>query len=252
MVALVAAGAALRLFQYLANRSLWLDEALVAPQVLDRTFGQLLNPASWGALPPGYLLLTKAATTAFGSGEYALRFVPLLAGLASLPLFGVVAKRCLGRAGSVLALWFFAFSPYLIYYASEVKPYSSDVAVTLALLLLALRLSEREVTVRGAALWLLAGLAAAGLSLTSAFVTGGATLALLLRAWRRGERAGLHRLLLAGAAWLTALGVPYVLFVAGTARAEYLQQFWQSGFMPLPPRSLADLEWFPRTLYRVF
>ncbi len=37
-------GVALRLAQYLANRSLWLDESYIALNIVQRSFSQLLQP----------------------------------------------------------------------------------------------------------------------------------------------------------------------------------------------------------------
>ncbi len=39
-----AAGGAVRLYTFLANRSLWLDELMLAENIIDRDFGSLLAP----------------------------------------------------------------------------------------------------------------------------------------------------------------------------------------------------------------
>src|SRR5687767_12002909 len=74
---LVAFGALLRIIQYAANRSLWLDEAAFARNVLDRSFAQLLLPLDYLQTPPmGFLLFEKLAVSVFGGSEYALRLLP--------------------------------------------------------------------------------------------------------------------------------------------------------------------------------
>src|SRR6266566_3686397 len=86
--ALIAFGFLLRIARYLANRSLWLDEVLLARNILDRSFFGLLAPLDLNqGAPVGFLMLQKLAVSALGGSEYALRFVPLLAGIISLPLF---------------------------------------------------------------------------------------------------------------------------------------------------------------------
>ena len=91
---LIAFGALLRIVQYATNRSLWLDEAAFARNVLDRSFAQLLLPLDYLQTPPmGFLLLEKLATSALSGSEYALRLLPLLAGILSLFLACAVARR---------------------------------------------------------------------------------------------------------------------------------------------------------------
>ena len=103
---LMVLGAVLRILRYLSNRSLWLDEAYLADSILTYSFKQLLTQPLlyWQAAPVGFLMLQKCAVTLFGTSEYALRIVPLIAGLASLPLFYGVIRRCLGPTGCVIAM----------------------------------------------------------------------------------------------------------------------------------------------------
>ena len=65
------------------------------------------------------------------------RFIPLLCGIASMFLMRSVARRYLLPLGVPIAVGLFAFNDWLVYYASEIKQYSSDVALTLAAFLLA-------------------------------------------------------------------------------------------------------------------
>ncbi|MFH0963206.1 MAG: glycosyltransferase family 39 protein, partial [Planctomycetota bacterium] len=122
-------GALLRLRQYLFNRSLWGDECMLLSNLAERSFAGLLQPLSHNqAAPPGFLFLTKTAISAFGTSEYALRLVPLIAGLIALFLFYKVARRALTPGAVPIALVLFAVSEYVVYYASEIKQYETDIA----------------------------------------------------------------------------------------------------------------------------
>src|SRR5262249_22668510 len=89
--------------------------------------------------PPGWLALVKGAVTLFGDGEGALRLVPFLGGLVALPVCWRVARRALPLdLAAPLALGLFAAGSPFIYYAAQLKPYSTDVAVALLLTMLAL------------------------------------------------------------------------------------------------------------------
>ncbi|MCX7754677.1 MAG: hypothetical protein N2117_05455, partial [Anaerolineales bacterium] len=81
---LIGLGLVLRLRQYLINRSLWLDEAMLALNILHKDVWGLLGRLDYeqGA-PVGFLLLEKLVVTLLGDGERALRLLPFLAGCAS-------------------------------------------------------------------------------------------------------------------------------------------------------------------------
>ena len=72
LAALVLLGAVLRIYQYAADRSLWLDEAALAHNIIQRGFGQLVAPLDYAQIAPlGFLWLEKCAVVLFGSSEYA-------------------------------------------------------------------------------------------------------------------------------------------------------------------------------------
>ena len=108
---LIIVGTILRVRQYLFNRSLWMDEAYLSSNIVPRSYGTLLEPLNdnQGA-PIGFLLLEELATAAFGDTEYGLRLVPLLAGIAALPLFYVAARRIVDRTAAFTGLGLLAFS----------------------------------------------------------------------------------------------------------------------------------------------
>jgi hypothetical protein len=259
-LAALALGIAYRVLQYAVNRSLWLDELLVLPLLRSQSLAQLALPRSLSPLAAGWLVLEKLATLLFGTGELALRVVPLLAGIASLFVFRAVARRTLAPAGAAAALAVFAFSPYLVYYASEVKPYATDVLVALLLTWQALVVRERGLTPLRAAALAGTGVLAVFFSLPSAFVLAGTTLALLVAFLRARDRRSAGLLVAAGAFWTLAFLPPLLLLLAarpapaakGVAVApDYTRSFWSDGFAPLP-LSLRDLEWFPRAFLSYF
>jgi hypothetical protein len=55
-----------------------------------------------------------------------------------------------------------------------------------------------------------------------------------------------------GLVWVASLGGLWWISLRQLTRNEFLLQYWNRGFMPLPPRSLADLRWFPEMLIRTF
>jgi uncharacterized membrane protein len=137
----LALGLLFRILHYLSNRSLWLDEAMFARNILDRSPLELLRPLSYHQPAPVLVrLLIDTATVLFGPTELALRLVPLLASLASVFLCFFIGKTFLDKRFLVVCMSIFSFSYPLVYYAQEVKPYAIDVAVALTLIYAVLRL----------------------------------------------------------------------------------------------------------------
>jgi hypothetical protein len=240
-------GAGLRLWQYAAGASLWADEANLALNIVERPVGQLLGPLDYRQVaPPGWLVLVKAAVAVLGGSEHALRLVPFLGSLTALPLCWHVARRALpGRLAPPLALGLVAAGIPFIFYAAQVKPYSTDVAVALGLLALALSVSL-DGPGAGRALALgAAGFVAPWISYPAVLVEAGLLVALGATALLRHDRAALRPLGLVALACL-ASGAGALAWARGTMTADdalYFQRFWAGDFMPIPPRDLWDLGW---------
>ena len=134
---LIALGVLARLAQYLANRSLWFDELMLALNIINRSYPELLQPLDYvQAAPAAFLLATKYLCTLWGDGEMVLRLIPLVSGLLALALYYPLARSLTRPQAALIALGLFAFSRYAIYYSAEVKQYSTDLACTVLILLL--------------------------------------------------------------------------------------------------------------------
>ncbi len=118
---IIIIGVILRLRQYIANRSLWLDEASLALNIVGRSFTGLTQPLDFeqGA-PLGFLFIEKAVLLILGNQDYILRLFPLLSGLLSVYFMYLISKEFFGMPG-LFALSIFAVSWTLIYYSSELK-----------------------------------------------------------------------------------------------------------------------------------
>jgi hypothetical protein len=170
----VMAGCVLRVVQYFANRSLWLDESQLALNILDRSPSRLTGVLSFNqAAPTAFLLIERFVTDVAGASEYALRLFPLLCGIAAVFFFAEFCRTLLAPPARLLATAVFACASGPIYYASEVKQYSTDVAVTLALYLLTRELVRRDAGVRKTIAASLAGGALIPISHASVFIAAG-------------------------------------------------------------------------------
>ncbi len=208
-------GAFLRVFVYAANLSLWLDEALLSLNLIRRGPRELLDPLWWDqGAPPLFLLAERSAVQILGEGEWALRLLPLIAGLASLPLFAVLARRVLGSGPFALfAIALFALSVPLARYAAEVKQYGLDVLVALIIVLPATAILRRSLRPVGIVAVALTGGLLTLVSFTAALVTAGVLIAVVAVSVERrdfvGAVTGVGLAVAGGAA-----GVAYVRWAA--------------------------------------
>lgn len=242
--AALALGVAARAVQYASDRSLWLDEALLAPLV-HRPWTELLDPRDLAPTPPAFAWAAKAIALVLGDSEHALRLLPFLGSLGALVTMAALAWRLLPPRGAAAAIVFAALSPFLVYYAGEFKPYSTDVWVSAAILLGAwearrTRLWADRPRVRAAVIG--AALVGVLLSYPAVLVLAGVLAALWWDARRRGDAAWAAQLRpgVVGAVGLLVLGaVVRATLRDGAALADY----WRDGFWPLPPRSWRDASW---------
>lgn len=235
-------GAALRLRQYFSGRSLWADEAMLALNIVNRNFAELFQPLEYDqGAPLGFLLVEKLFNTILGRQELVLRFFPLLAGLASLWLFYLIAKRTLRGAGFYLALALFAVNPQLVYYSSESKQYIVDVAVALGLFVPAIPIFQNGMARKNLLPLALAGILGLWFSHPALFVLAGIGIALVIQDLQMREYPNLRATLFMGLLWLANLTALYFISLRELSRNEYLSTYWSEGFLPLPPWS--DLDW---------
>ena len=252
---LVGLGVGIRLIAYLYNRSLWRDEALLASNIETRSYAGLLQPLdNQQAAPVGFLMLEHFVVQILGNSEYALRLVPLLAGIASLFLMRSVAKRSISPEAVPIALGFFAISEKVVYYSSEVKQYSTDVAIALALILAAIEIRARTIRWRSAVLFGFAGALAVWISHPSVFVLAGIGTTLFLSyCWRREWSNGLL-VVAAALLWGISFAISYVAVLRETSHSDFLLTFWDGygAFAPAAASAASKAWWFISAFVKAF
>jgi hypothetical protein len=250
---LVVLGIAARIMNYAANRSLWHDEATLALNLLSRSWIGLARPLDLQQIAPlGFLWTEKLAITLLGSSEWTLRLFPLAAGCVALVLMAVVAHRLLRGIAVPLSVGLFAVSMPVIYFAGEAKQYSFDVAIALAIMLLALRARDEPLTVaRGIVLGVL-GAIAPWFSQPAVFALGGAGLFVLLGV--RGRRAQWRGAAVTFTLWAVscALAIEHALRGHTAPTRVYLDAFWEPAFLPWWDGFLPALRWLGHAMLNEF
>lgn len=251
---IICFGIVVRLYHYLANRSLWLDEAALALGIINTPFLQLIEPLYNGQIAPiGFLMVERLIINLFGSSEYALRLFPFLCGIVALFLFYVVASRYIQPKAVPIALFLFAFCPSLIYYSSEVKQYSTDVVIALLLYVVAMYINNRErLTIPHIILFGVIGAVAIWFSQPSLFILIGIAIVLAYSSLRRREYVKFGSLAIISSLWaLSFIASYFVILHYLFENPSILNKLSTSG-MPLPPSSISDAGWFISTFFGTF
>ncbi|MEM6611869.1 MAG: glycosyltransferase family 39 protein [Cyanobacteria bacterium P01_C01_bin.72] len=238
-----------RVLQYLSNRSLWVDEINLAANIIKRSYGELSQPlSSEQAAPLGFLWLEKLATQLGGNSEYALRLLPFLASIISLIVFYLLVRRYCSTWAAPLAIALFACGRYTLYYATELKPYSSDVAVALILFWVLLPLRHRLLSPRRLFQLACIGSFAIWLSYPSVLVLaaleGWNLCTVSWKSWRKiiVNRGTVYL------AWLINFGLFYLINISDALADEDLSSNWEERY----PSSFGDILWLFDALGRFF
>ena len=247
IVAMCLLGFFFRIYFYGVNRSLWLDEAMLALNLVNRSFLELMNPLDFSqGAPVGFLFLQKAVISILGNSDYILRLFPLLSGLASIPLMYSISKQYGRGLAPYISLGLFAFSASLIYYSSELKQYSSDVLVTLLLLFIVPKSLQEKVSSNVFIALGFTGVLAIWFSHPALFILTGIILTLGLAFTKQRNSYKLWWLVGIIGVWGINLILLYFISLQHLVANNVLLNYWSSGFAPLPPWS--HLNWYYNSL----
>ncbi|HVX14881.1 MAG TPA: glycosyltransferase family 39 protein [Pirellulales bacterium] len=224
----VAVGIAARAARFLLRFPLWEDECFLVSNLIDRGFGELLQPLNYHQVAPvGFLGVELGIVKLLGFNEWSLRLFPFICGIASVLLFPRLAGRLVGGTAQLIAVATFCASYPGIRYAAEAKPYGVDLCVALVLLSLAVEWWHSGRTGWFVSLIVATPLALA-LSYPALFVVSGLSvfIALVLHGERRRGWA----------LWLTAnlvLLASFVILLKAAAKGQseaelgWMQDYWR-------------------------
>jgi hypothetical protein len=239
---ILALGAALRTISFLHTRCLILDEVNVALNLYERSFPELLTPLSYEQYaPPIFLLISKAVTGLFGFGALSLRLFPFISGIVVLLLLQKVLVKLVSSQAASYSLLMVATGYIFIRYGTELKQYSSDAAISLGLIYMALNYNRTRTNEwHFVATWTVAGSFAIWASMPSIFVLAGVFASFVLLFYREGL-IRLWLIILPAATWAVQFLLYYFIILRDASSSNYLQNWHTTYFISLLPRS--EGEW---------
>ena len=235
-VLLLALGIVWRVTRYLLDFPFWGDETFTNINILRRGYLDLAGRLEYAQVAPLlFLWAQRTMYLLFGGGEYALRAVPLAAGVAALVIFWRFARRLCEPRAAAIAVGFFAATYALVRHTCETKCYSTDMLTAAALLWVAIPWQQSPRSIRHAVVATAAAAVGIWLSYPAVFVVGGIGLALLWPVVRSRSWRAWGLLLGYGAVTAASFALFYVL--VGSAQADYsadawMKDFWSDSFPP--------------------
>jgi uncharacterized membrane protein len=228
---LTVLAAALR-FATLGVQSYHHDEIVTASRILRDGFWHAMDAVGFSeSAPPLYYAIAWAWTQLTGTGEFGLRTVSALAGIATVPVAYLLGAELSSRRAGVVAAALVAVNPMLLWYSQEARGYSLFALLTALSLLYFVRALDRGRR-RDSIAWGVASSLALATHYFAAFPIAAEAFWLLRR---RGKASG-------GAfpgLWITAgaglLLAPLVVHQASFGHAEWISnlsighRLWETG-----------------------
>lgn len=256
---IICIGILLRLIRYLYNPSLYFDESTIAVDLIRRSFSDIFYPSPDYTLsyPFAFLITIKFFTQLLGNSECVLRLFPLLSGIISLFLFYRIAKHYMEPNAVLIALGLFAVLDSLVFESTNLKPYSSDIFFTLLIYTLAVYIQSKPLNIPRTILVGISGAFIVWFSNPSIFVLAGVGICLAVFSLSKKEWSRIGKLSIVYSIWILSFIANYFFYLRnlqaniGMEMDEMLSVF-EKAYMPLPPKSLADIKWFIELFFEIF
>lgn len=241
-------GASLRIVVYLQNRSLFLDEANVCLDIMNKSYAELFRPfESHQMIPPFFASCIKLCNDIFGNNEFALRLFPLLVSLLSVVLFYKMTKKIIENNISLIFInCLFATSYLLIEYATEAKQYGFDALMTIVLILAAQGIGKDTFTQKETIFWIGLGSILIWFSMPTVFILFGIGIYMLYqkRLAISSKPKSTFPLIIIAASWLTSFSIYYFSILSKGMEAGLMISFHEQYFLPLiPTNAIALQQW---------
>ncbi len=215
---LTVLGAVLR-FATLGVQSYHHDEIVTASRVLRAGFGHAMDAVGFSeSAPPLYYALAWPWTQLTGTGEWGLRSLSAVAGVATIPVAYLIGTELRGRRAGLLAAALVAVNPMLLWYSQEGRAYALLTLLSAISLLYCIRALQRGRR-RDFTLWGIASGLALATHYFAVFPIAAEAL-WLLRRRGRASGPGLGIVALFGLAL-----APLAIHQASLAHAEWISNF---------------------------
>lgn len=238
-------GTVLRVHTLFHTHNIFYDEAALLLNFKERTYVQLFLPLDYNqCCPPLLLIAGKFIYEHFGLNLIALRLMPFIFSLISLFSFALLSLKIFKNKISVLLINFmFALSPWIFTYQLFLKQYVADIFTTIAILLCAYYLKDRQISRLSIILLSLSAILCILISYTSAIVIASVFIVLFFRKYNKQKRKEwLHNGLLFTVILALFLIPYYFINMKSTMRYQDFQDYWTIFTGAFYPKKIDDFK----------
>lgn len=234
LFAILSAGILLALIQFFFNRSLWLDEAMLAISIETIPFFDLFKPLKFYQVAPVLFLQTeKLFSTLIPNSELGLRLFPLISYSVALFAFFQIIRILFSNIHiQIITLAFFVFNSTLIYFSNETKQYMTDVMVLLVVNYLLLK--DYQTSRNKHLLLAIFGVFSIFLSNVAVIILFSGGIYWFIQEFRKTKLQVFMRVF---GSWGVAFGVYYFFFIMDHPARSVMLDYWKdaNAFLPLNP-----------------
>lgn len=245
-------GISISIYQFIYNRSLWLDESYLALNIMNRSHFELLQTLDYCQVAPIlFLQIEKIFSSLMGNSEFVLRLFPLISYLGSIYFIYKILKILnLNIYIIIVSLSIYMFNEPIIYYSSEVKQYMIDVLVLSIMYYLILK-SYKNIINKYFLLGVL-GVIGIFLSNVSPIILLCCGIYLFYNDYK-GERKECKYIMILSATWILFFAIYYLFFIYNHPIKEFMLGFWsmEGAFMPTDPFD-SEFYQFIKSKYYIF
>lgn len=234
-IALIMGGIILRTKVYLSDLPLWVDEEALILNGMDILKG---NAPCYRGLeaeysPPIFFLFASFIYRIYGLNEMALRIIPYVSSLITLPLFALLTKKVIRTPFLfLLPLLYIALNQELIFNSQYFKFYSTDflAVVIISLFVFCFEKLDRKKFI----LCLLSAVILSWCGLNPIFYLTGITICLFFFLIKNSNIVNWRRYLIFSASWATFAGIYVYEVLTRRTNMDYLYADWstQGNFLP--------------------
>lgn len=244
-------GVATSIFMNFADRSLWLDEALLAYSFSKRSFWTLWDGALEGnqSAPLGWLYFEKVLTKIFGNTAFVIRMGSVIGFILTLVLIYYLLKNVFHCSYSLAGTAFYANIAFILKYSNEFKPYISDGFFVLLVIYVWHLYVSGKINFKFLALFWAVLL---WFSNPTCFFEGGLLIAEGIFILIEKNIKKLKELFIVGVTIITSFFVYYLFWIKGAIANGKLQNYWKGAKFLLVPTSSEDVSQMKELILEIF
>lgn len=249
-ISFIVIGIALSILNFMNFRSLWLDEAMVALNIVNKPALELLQPLDHRQVAPiGFLLIEKLFASILGNTDWSMRIFPLISFLISIPLLYQASYKILkNKLFALCNTAFFVTTFIIISYSSEVKQYIVDVTFALIILCATIIYKENDLKNRWK-LYALIGAISIWFSNIAVIILFSCGLYSIYKVHHSIEKKYMHLAKILGI-WIISFLVYFKLFIYDHPTKGTMMIYWKNAGAFIP-QNIFSLEFY-KSVYRKF